>query len=301
MLNTDRAEVRKFASIKYLSSLLLSSLVLLLSTVPAKAQTTDQDTQEADFNYVYSAVLGTGFYSTSTERVFVLRVPLMWTVAEFDEKNSLDLLVPISVGTRDILNEDGNLEIPDRLMTASFMPGLAWDYRAKDNWQISPSIQAGAAQDFQQDTTAWLYSIGLRSYAWWDIGEHRLGLGNRIVGAGQHVESSDSQQGFVLIENGLDWNYQLPWTLAKQPLSTSVFLLWQHFIDDMKISGISGETTVLDDLFQVGFTFGFRETITVWGFIPISRVGFSLIRGNTASGNELRAVGLNLGFPLSYF
>lgn len=274
---------------------------LFAATSSCLAQETRTETEDSDFNYVYSTVLGTGFYSTATERVFILRVPLKWTVAEFDEKNSLDLLVPVSVGVRDLLDDNGGLEIPDRLMTASFLPGLAWDYKAKDNWQISPSLQAGVAQDFQDDTTAWLYSIGLRSYAWWDIGKNRLGLGNRIVGAGQHIESSDSQQGFVMIENGLDWNYQLPWSLADQPLSTSIFILWQHFIDDMAIDGISGESTALDDLYQLGFTFGFRETITVWGFIPISRVGFSMVRGNSASGGELKALSFNLGFPLSYF
>jgi len=279
--------------------------VLLVSVLAAtslcSAQETGGELDDNDFNYVYSTVLGTGFYSTSSERVFILRVPLKWTVAEFNDKSSLDLLVPVSVGVRELLDEEGNLEIPDRLMTASFLPGLAWDYKAKDNWQIAPSLQAGVAQDFQDDTTAWLYSIGVRSYAWWDIGKHRLGLGNRIVGAGQHIESSNDQQGFVMLENGLDWNYQLPWSLADHPLSTSIFVLWQHFIDDMAIDGISGESTALDDLYQLGFTFGFRETITVWGFIPISRVGFSVVRGNTAGGGELKALSFNLGFPLSYF
>ena len=202
---------------------------LLLATSPCSAQEAGGEIEDNDFNYVYSTVLGTGFYSTSTERVFILRVPLKWTVAEFNEKSSLDLLVPVSVGVREPLDENGSLEIPDRLMTASLLPGVAWDYKAKENWQISPSLQAGIAQDFQDDTTAWLYSIGVRSYAWWDIGKNRLGLGNRIVGAGQHIESSNDQQGFVMIENGLDWNYQLPWSLADQALSTSIFVLWQHF------------------------------------------------------------------------
>jgi hypothetical protein len=265
------------------------------------AQDSYLDIDGADFNYVYSTVLGTGFYRTATERVFILRVPLKWTVAEFNEKSSLDLLLPVTAGVRDILDEDSGIEVPDRLMTASFMPGVAWDYKAMDNWQIAPSIQAGAAWDFQNETTAWMYSIGVRSHAWWDVGKHRLGLGNRIVGAGQHIESSDNQQGFVLIENGLDWNYQLPWSLGGHPLSPSVFVLWQHFIDDMDIPGISGETTAVDNLYQLGFTFGFRETISVWGFISVSRVGFSVVRGNTHSGGELKAVSLNLGFPLSYF
>jgi hypothetical protein len=69
----------------------------------------------------------------------------------------------------------------------------------------------------------------------------------------------------------------------------------------MDLPGVSGEQVVVNNLYQLGFTFGFRETVTVAGFIPVSRVGFSIIRGNTTSGGDLKAVSLNLGFPLSYF
>ncbi len=266
-----------------------------------KAYASEQDLEDFNFNYVYSTVLGTGFYSTSTERVFVMRVPLKWQVAELDDRNSIELLLPISIGIRDLRNDDGEFEFPDRLMTASFLPGIAWDHQMLDNWHLLPAISAGAARDFEQGTTAWMYSISIRSFAWWDWGKHRLALGNRLLGAGQHIESSDSNQGFVLLENGLDWNYQLPWKMGAYPLSSSIFFLWQHFADDMDIAGISGETIVLENLYQLGFTFGFRETVTFAGFIPVSRVGFSIIRGNNSGGGELKAVSFNLGFPLSYF
>lgn len=279
---------------------LICWLLAALIAAPAPAQTTQDEIQPTDFNYVYSAVLGTGFYKTSTERIFVLRVPMSWEVAHVDERNSLDLLTPVSFGVRDLRDDEGDFELPDRLLTLSFLPGLAWQYRAKNRWQITPSLQAGAARDFQADTTAWMYTGALRSYAWWDIGKHRLGLGNRVLGAGQHIDSSDSQQGFIMLENGLDWNYQLPWQLAERPLSSSVFVLWQHYIDDLDIPGVSGETVVLENLYYLGFTFGFREKLTLLGFIPFKRAGFSFVRGNTAGGDQLKAFTLNLGFPLSY-
>lgn len=284
----------------YGRSRILLACLFLVAAARTTAQSEPGEGANTDFNYVYSAVLGTGFYTTATERIFVLRVPMSWEVAQVSERNSLDLLTPVSVGVRDLRDDEGDLEIPDRLMTLSFLPGLAWQFRARNRWQITPSLQAGAAQDFQADTTAWMYTGALRSFAWWDIGKHRLGLGNRVVGAGQHIQSSDSQQGFVMLESGLDWNYQLPWKLADRPLSSSVFVLWQHYVDDLDIPGVSGEQVRLDDLYYLGFTFGFRQSLTLLGFIPFKRVGFSIVRGNTAGGGELKAFTLNLGFPLSY-
>ncbi len=267
----------------------------------AKAPASEEAIEEFNFNYVYSTVLGTGFYSTETERVFVMRVPLQWRVKQIDDHNGIDLLLPVSIGVRDLRDDEGDFEFPDRLMTASFFPGIAWDRQMLDNWHLVPSVSAGGARDFELGTTAWMYSAGIRSYAWWDWGKHRLALGNRLLGAGQHIVSSDGNQGFVLLENGLDWNYQLPWHVRGHPLSSSIFLLWQYFVDDVNIAGISGESVELDNLYQLGFTFGFRETVTFAGFIPLSRFGFSVIRGNNSSGGELKAVSFNLGFPLSYF
>lgn len=280
---------------------LATGITLMGQCAPGIAQTSQQATEDLTFNFVYSTVLGTGFYSTATERVFVMRVPLQWELTRFDESSSLELLLPVSIGVRDLRDDQGEFELPDRLMTASLLPGIAWDYQVLDNWQIAPSVSAGMAKDFEQGTTAWMYSMGVRSYAWWNWGKHRLGFGSRLLGAGQQLESSDSRQGFVLLENGLDWNYQLPWSFHGHQLSGSIFILWQHFVDDMALAGIAGEDIVVQNLYQLGFTFGFRETVTFAGFIPVSRVGFSIIRGNTTSGADLKALSLNLGFPLSYF
>lgn len=277
---------------------LIAALGTLL-TNPTCAQ--DEDGSfDADFNFAYSAVLGTGYYTTATGRVLVLQLPFSWRFNPIDDKNRLRLLLPVAFGVTDIFDEDGRLDIPDQVLTTSFLPGLAWERKIVDNWTLIPSVQAGFAQDYQNDVLAWLYSAALRSYAWWEIGKHRLGLGNRLLGAGQIIDGAGTQTGFVLLENGLDWEYPLPWSLWGQPLSTSVFVMWQYFADDVRIDGISGEDVNLTNLFQLGFTFGFRDTYKVIGLIPIERVGFSVVRGNTVSGREIKAYTINLGFPLSH-
>lgn len=273
----------------------ISLLIFGVSVVQAQTEPPEED---PDFNYVYGAVLGTGFYRTSTERVFILRVPVNVQLTDAEERHSLKFMSPVAIGMRDIL-EDNELQVPDRLKTLSVMPGLAYQFRAKPKWNIVPTVQAGAAHDFESHTTTWMYTLGVRSHAWWDLGDHRLGLGNRLRGAGQHIRETGAETGFILIENGLDWEYPLPGKIADNPISGSVYLLWQAFVDDLNIRGVSGEQINVDNLYQLGFTFGFREPVQ-WGFLPLHRIGFSIGRGNTTSGREIKSITLNLGFPLSY-
>ena len=277
---------------------MLISVLAFLVCRAAFGQQTGPAEEDIDFNYVYGAVLGTGFYASASERVFILRVPLNWQLIDAEEKHSLKLMIPVAAGMRDVL-EDGNFKAPDRLKTLSVLPGLAYQYRAKDNWLIVPTLQVGVAHDLENHATAWLYTGGVRSFAWWDIGDHRISLGNRLRGAGQHIRESSSETGFVLLENGVDWEYPLPLKIGEHPVTGSVYFSWQAFLDDLNINGVSGEQVNVTNLYELGFTFGFRDTVK-WGFIPLSRFGISIGRGNTAGGAEIKAVTLNLGFPLSY-
>ena len=204
-------------------------LVLLLS-LPSGAQT--DDVPPGDFNFVYSAVLGTGFYAVDDERVLVLQAPLSWGLQPIDDKNRLRLLFPLSFGMRNIVDDEDELAVPNQLLTFSFLPGIAWERKQAEKWMLVPILQLGGAKDMQSDAEAWLFSISLRSFAWWDIGKHRLGLGNRLLGAGQFAGSTQNKSGFMLLENGLDWNYPLPWHWSGRRLSASIFVLWQHYADD---------------------------------------------------------------------
>jgi hypothetical protein len=278
----------------------LLQVLLYLGVLHSTASAQD-DAPVGDFNFAYSAILGTGFYSVGDERVLVLQLPLSWEFASLDDKNSLRLLLPVSLGVRDILSEDGEFEVPNQLLTLSFLPGIAWVRKQAEHWFLVPVVQLGGAKDFQSDAEAWLFSISLRSFAWWDIGKHRLGLGNRLLGAGQFAGTTRNKTGFMLLENGLDWDYSLPWQWRGEHLSSSVFLTWQHYADDVKIDAVSGESLQLENVYKIGFTFGVRrESKPLWKYFPVRRVGIAFGRGNTIRGGELKSITLNLGFPLSY-
>jgi hypothetical protein len=285
----------------YLPLILIITIAGALSAPQASGQDPEQPEDEAiNFNYAYSAVLGAGYYSTPSGRVLVGSLPLSWSLAPINERNSLKILFPLTGGVADIFNDEGEIEISAQLVTATFFPGIAWVHKATDNWLLVPAAQVGVARDFEADTNAWLYSISLRSYAWWNLGKHKIGLGNRLVGAGQTIEGSNAQTGFVLLESGVEWDHLVPWELGGHATSAGVYFLWQHYGHAANLEAFANENVDLVNHYKLGLTFGFRDPVTIFRFIPLHRVGIAVGRGNTPSGNEIKSITLNLGFPLSY-
>ena len=284
-------------------TLIAAAIALLLSSGARAQQDQEPPPIEAEnigFNYAYSAVLGAGYYSTPSGRVLVGTLPLSWSPRPINERHQLKLLFPVTGGIADVFNDEGELEIKAQLLTFTFLPGIAWEYHALKNWVLVPAVQAGFARDFELDTNAWLYSLSLRSYAWWDIGKNRLGLGNRLLGAGQQAEGSDNNTGFMLLESGIEWDYIVPWRLYGFPLSAGVYFMWQHYADSARLDAFAGDGANLINHYRVGVTFGFRDPVTIFRFIPLHRVGIAIGRGNTLGGTEIKSITLNLGFPLSY-
>lgn len=289
----------------YLPLFLPLFLAITIAAALSASQALGQDTEEPgeeviNFNYAYSAVLGAGYYSTPSGRVIVGSLPLSWALPPINERNTLRILFPLTAGVADIFNDEGEIEISAQLLTATFFPGIAWEHKALDNWLLVPALQAGFAKDFEADTNAWLYAISLRSYAWWNLGKHQIGLGNRLVGAGQTIEGSNAKTGFMLLESGVEWDHLIPWTLRGNALSAGVYFLWQHYAHAVNLEAFADEELNLIDHYKLGLTFGFRDPVSIFRFIPLHRVGIAVGRGNTAAGNEIKSITLNLGFPLSY-
>ena len=104
----------------------------------------------------------------------------------------------------------------------------------------------------------------------------------------------------MLLESGVEWDHLVPWRLDGHALSASLYVLWKHYTHSVSLGAFQGEQINLRNEFRLGATFGFRESVTIFRFIPLHRVGIAVGRGNTLSGRQIRSITLNLGFPLSY-
>jgi hypothetical protein len=115
-----------------------------------------------------------------------------------------------------------------------------------------------------------------------------------------YIDATADQTGHVLLENGLEWDYIVPWSWGGNAMSASIYTVWQHYFDAVRLDAFSVEEIGLVDMYKLGMAFGFRESVTILRFIPIHRVGISIGKGNTLNGSNIKSITLNLGFPLSY-
>jgi hypothetical protein len=271
---------------------LLASLLCVFSISAAEV---DQEEIPVNLSYIYAPLLGTGYYKAGAERAFVLKLSLEDALAKSNPEKRFRWLLPVTLGLRKTefaeLFDLGD-GLPDKLHSVSVMPGLAWDFHPGLNWQVTPSVQLGVARDFSLNTTTAIYSANLRGLRRWKIGGNTLSWGNRARAAGQYNYDLKIDQGFVLLETGLDWEFTTPMRIANRAVSFSVYSQLQAYLPDIGIRRFSGEHVDAKNLLYLGLTAGLDQPRRVLGF-PIQRLGISL-----AYGENLRGITLNLGFPL---
>ena len=270
-------------------------LASLLCVFSISAAEVDQEEIPVNLSYIYAPLLGTGYYKAGAERAFVLKLSLEDALTNSDPTKRYRWLLPVTLGVRktefDKLFQSGE-GLPDELHSLSVMPGLAWDFQPGPNWQVTPSVQLGVARDFNVNTTTSIYSANLRGLRRWKMGDNTLSWGNRARAAGQYNFDLKIDQGFVLLETGLDWELATRMQIANQAVSFSVYTQLQAYLPDVGLRGFSGEHVDAKNLLYLGLTAGLDQPHRVLGF-PIQRLGISLVRGESLQGFTL-----NLGFPL---
>ena len=277
----------------FLPALLI--VYLLISTAMVVAQTT-REQAEPDFNYVYGAVLGSGYYKSASEKLLILRIPLSFELP--DSEWNTRILAPVAIGLRNGRDTPERREVSDNFATYSIMPGLAATFRLRENWEISPSAQLGIARDIKNNASSWVTSAAVRHHGWWDLDSSRLTLGQRLRFAGQRDRSGGNETAFILLEQGADWNFATDSDFRGNPIRGGVFLLWQQYFNRLNIEGVSPARVDIDRLFQLGITLGLERRMSIGG-IPFKTIGISLSRGNSYDGNEIKAINISLGFPLT--
>ena len=270
----------------------------LLLNFHSPAMYADSNTDEEgknDFNYVYGAVLGTGYYKSDVERLFILRVPISHQLPE--SWGNTRLLAPVAIGWRESRDIEEEPKVEDQFGSLSVMPGLASTFDLRDNWQITPVAQLGIAWDFDKDTSSWVGTAAVRHNAWWDLESGRLTVAQRLRVAGQKNRDGGGTTGFLMLEQGAEWEFDTNWDYSDNKLTVSVFMLWQEYFNDLNIEGVGEAQVSIDRMFQVGLTTGFKQPLNI-GWIPVGRIGISIGRGNSLDGEEINSINLNLGFPL---
>jgi len=273
---------------------LLVAVLSLISSSATNHARAGEDPEDL-FNYSFAIWLGSGYYRVgdSDKRFGVLRVPMAFTLRPADiEKPALidrlgyRLLLPAAVGYEK--ETDTNFSFG----TAAVVPGLEVQIPINNYWTLKPFAQLGAGKDTAGGDLQYIYGGGVRSLVSFPWKKFVFGIGNSVVLAEDRDSTSKESSGFSLVNAGLDVRHPTNVTVFNRQLDVGVFFVANFFQNRVDILRDDGETDRINYLYDVGLTFGFSESLSIWK-VGLDRVGIDYRWG----GQDFKGIGFNLGFP----
>lgn len=257
--------------IQWMRAPLASLLVMACATAGAATPLTRNE--QAVINFGFATQLGSGIYSMSGRTLQVYRLPFGYTFpGDAQSRSTVRLTLPVTIGFIDFKPGDVvETGLPEGLDAVSFVPGIAVDVLARDDWQLEPFVEAGVARDQSGEMDQRVYSLGLRSR--YDI--DRGAVGWQVYNEAVHVVVEQVAAGgtddFTRLRLG---------TTARRPFQLDgegrrpdflAYGLIEGFTDTPKgpADGGNGDLPVQVEL---GMTFGATETLRLWG-MPLPRIG----------------------------
>ena len=255
--------------------------LLLPGNQPALAA----DEPEDNINYAYSVWIGSGFYKLDDRTVYLLRAPFSYTLREADSENwGLEILLPATIGFHD--NEDGNSG------TLTFVPGLRLNYPVLDNWFLKPFGQFGFGKDFSGSDIAWIYGLGIKSLATFDLKSSELDFGTAFAWAAQNQSGGGSDSGFSMVEIGLNSRWPTNITVLDRKSDLNLFFVYTEFVNDLDFERVQKDDKNIQRLYKFGIALSSDEEYPILGLFDLRGGGVDVTFGKGYFG-----MGLTTGFP----
>jgi hypothetical protein len=248
---------------------------------PARAA----DEPEDVINYAYSSWIGSGFYKIGDRTVYLLRGPFSYTLREADsEKWGLELLLPATIGFHD--NDDGNVG------TVTFVPGLRFNYPVLDNWWLKPFGQFGFGKDFSGSDIAWIYGVGIKSLATFELKSSELDLGTAFTWADQNQSGGGSDSGFSMFDIGLNTRWPTNITVLDRKSDLNLYFVYTQFVNDLNFERAQKDNKNIQRLYKFGIALSSEEKYPFFGLFDLRGGGLDVTFGDGYFG-----MGLTTGFP----
>ena len=243
----------------------------------AQAQTRSVEDDQDLINWYYSAIYGTGIYTTGDRTVGVLQIPVSHTLRESsDDQWGLRLTLPVSFGfydfSFDAVIEDG---LPDRINTLSFVPGLEFEKRIVPRWLLKPYVSVGAGWELGGDESAVIYDAGLRSR--FRMGEHRetvLSLVNRLSLAG-YYPSGGHHEPLGMFAIGVDVEVPAGGALFGRPVVLSILPIYYYYFRRLRFSEFDDVDNKIHEETELAVSVLAKQPFTVLG-MNVDRVGVAV-------------------------
>jgi hypothetical protein len=259
----------------------LAGYFLIVSPVGAT------DESEDVINYAYSSWIGSGFYKVDDRTVYLLRGPFSYTLREADSENwGLSLLFPATIGFHDF--SDGE----DNQATVTFVPGVQFDFPVLENWWLKPFGQFGFGKDFSGSDIAWIYGVGIKSLATFEIRNSELDFGTAFTRADQSQSGGGSDSGFSMVDIGLNSRWPTNITLFDRKSDLNLYFVYTEFVNDLNFERAQKDNKTIHRLYKFGIALSSEEKYPVLGLFDLRGGGLDVTFGDGYFG-----MGLTTGFP----
>ena len=264
-----------------LLTVILGVSVFLSAFTAGKLYAADENSTSGITNFAFASYLGTGFYTTSGQNVFVLQLPLEHVIKE---KSSTEpgwlLKLPLTIGFIDFDNVDfENVPEPPRVddvATITFLPGIEFQYPVTPDWTLSPFADYGFASDFNNTTNVLITGIGVKSNLDFHFDENMLTLGNRLLYARERSRISDNDSSYSLFETGLNYRINTD-TSDNDPLFVNFYYINFYYPNDLVFLEDAPNPIRVGMENELGFTL---SNISDFLFFEKPQLGFGVRFGN---------------------
>ena len=277
----------------YIKRLILF-LFLFIILIPGKSYSVSpEDLLSSQVNYAYANYLGTGFYTAADRTVQVYHIPFRYTFRDASlDKSGLRLRLPVTIGFLDFELPDAiSPNLPNKIETLTFVPGIQYIHQVNDKWSLSPFIDFGMGHDFVTDNSAYVYGAGVNSLFVFKYQTFNLEIYNEFLFAGNTTEINDVRNEFSRFQTGINFQFPLKRKAWDRDSAVSVYYLNYLYFNELEFLRYLEEPIKVSVQNEIGLTFDTSPDMKMLG-IPFSRVGFGY-----RFGNKINVVRLVLGIP----
>lgn len=251
-------------------------LVGLSLSVPAFAE----DSVPA-LGFAFSHYTGSGIYVVDERSVQVYNIPISFSPMKIeDHRLGLKVTLPISLGFYDFKASDViDHGLPEQVGTASFLPGVRFDFRVTDRWLLGPFVEAGVAKDFEGGELVLVGGTGIESELRFLDADTVGILRNRLVAAGSRTADTGVGESYLEFRTSVEMAFLLPMRVGGYETDLTCFTGAYVFYKPPEATAtrLLGEPLGSEDTWvqwEVGITFGTRPGAKWWK-VPIPRMGLS--------------------------
>ncbi len=267
---SGKFQIKRFAPIVF---------PLILCLIISNTHANNKDGSFGLTSFAFASYLGTGFYTTSGQNVFVLQMPFEHTIIEKTDTEAGWLLkLPITIG---FINFDSlkveTLPGVNDVGTITFLPGLEYQYPVTPNWTLIPFADYGFARELDATSNVLITGSGVKSYYDIHFDNAKFTLGNRFLYAREQSKSFSSASSYSLLETGLNLRISSFFSFNDEPLYSNFYYINFYYPNNLVFFEQTPNQIKIGIEHEIGITF---SNIPSFLFFDKPQIGIGVRFGN---------------------